>query len=213
MTTRDWANSQHLTLSSTSSFAPGSPQRDPVRFYTRAGPGFYEPLVKADFARYKRVDASARVLHRTPNSRGTPFRQVSVSSQLRLPSTRYASTASRIDQRGVILGDNSPGPGTYDLSSQFDVRRPVFQPLGAAAGRSSIRDVYPDRRCAIPCKPPRLGSPGPAAYAAVPLMDRLRMTLSSRSTGRPLTVQRARPLTAFVNSSASLTATLSELRH
>ena len=59
----------------------------------------------------------------------------------------------------------------------------------------------------------RHGSPGPAAYAAVPLMDRLRMTLNSRSTGRPLTVQRARPLTAFVNSSASLTATLSELRH
>lgn len=213
MPTRIWSNTQPLSATSTSSFACMVPQRSPVRLVTRAGPGFYEPLVCANFARYRSVNGT-RSPHFIPGTRRQPFRPVSTSAQLRMPSTRFASTAARIDRSGVILGDGGPGPGAYNYTSQFDVHRPTFQPFQiAAAARSSIRDVYPDRRCGIICKPERLGSPGPHTYAPLPKLDRIRMTMHSEPLGSGIRVpvDRSRPLTAFVHSSANLSSTLSEL--
>ena len=75
--------------------------------------------------------------------------------------------------------------------------------------RSSIRDVYPDKRCGIICSAPT--TPSPAHYSPVPPLDRLRMSMPNPPTSARLRGKRGAPLGAVLRSSANLAQTLRDI--
>lgn len=202
-----------------SGFSPGWPQRAPISVNTRMGPGAYNGQGQhgtMGFAQYEGPPATTHTRQ--------PFRQLRTSAQLRTPSLRYTSSLPRMAP--VVPYDHFPGPAHYELGkySQFTGGYPgrhngaaSMSPLpkmqtftAAKMARTSIRDVYADKRCGIICRPN--SNPGPAAYAPVPLMDRLRMSMPhppTPSRGKPC---RGRNLDTFVHSPTSLSATLAELQ-
>jgi hypothetical protein len=192
----------------TSSFADTSAQRGAIRYVTRAGPGFYQPQYD-DFVRYEGPHAS-------PGTR-QPLRQLPVSSQLRKVDTRFASFAPQREPTVHRDARVFPSPGQYALErySDFSLQRPRFercQPFAAMqTTRSSIRDVYPDRRCGIICR--QASTPSPTQYAPVPALDRLRMSMPNPPTTGRIRATRGATLDAMLRSSASLDATLNSLKH
>lgn len=207
----EWASGPHAARSS-SPFASTSAQRNEIRIVTRAGPGRFAAF--GDFARYEGPPA-------LPQQR-QPLREAPRSPQIRKPTTRFVSTVSRL--RNPVLPNKAtfPGPGTYSLEqySQFSLvpilsgRDPRSQPFGAARGvRSNINDVYPDGRCGVICRAP--STPSPHAYAPVPLLDRLRMSMSTPMRGAEAVGRiRAGPgrrLDSILQSKANMSLTLKDM--
>lgn len=192
-----------------SPFASTVVQRGAMRPVTgRAGPGFYERMhfpvnLNSGFALYEDYRADRRQpFHKTPP----------MSATLRKPNTRYVSTTPQLTGREHW---NTPGPGAYNLEhfSAFRTWPGVSrgQPYAVSrAARSSIRDVFGDARCGVFCKPER--TPPPNAYAPVPALDRLRMSMRDSPTSGRMTPQPGRPLSALLQSSANLSSTLKSLR-
>lgn len=222
-----WAGASSLHLSS--GMAPGWPQRAQVRLNTHAGPGSYAgsgqhaplPLTggSGGFTAYEGP-------HAVPGVR-QPFRRLPHSTQMRTPNLRYTSSSPGPGMAPCVPYDHFPGPGSYAMGkySQFTggypgrvngsaamATLPKVQPYTSMRmERSSIRDVYPDKRCSIICRPNT--NPGPAAYSPVPLMDRLRMSMSKSPLPQHLggRARRGHDVAAFVASPTSLSSTLAEL--
>jgi hypothetical protein len=190
----------------TAPFASATTQRATVHSFTgRRGPGFYRPQY-ADFSRYEGPPA-------TPLQR-QPLRMLPSSAQMRKTNTRFVSTAPRI--AALNTGTSSfPGPGHYPHQqySQFSPLQAAnrIQPFTMQGGRSSIRDVFPDRRCGIICRPET--TPAPGHYSPVPDLDKLRLSMRNPPCG----VDRIRPaqgitLETQLASKANLASTLQRLR-
>lgn len=189
----DWTQGMRATAP----FASSTAQRGTVRSWTgRAGPGFYNVQLPNSFAQYERP------------------RERPVTSLLRQTSTRFVSTASRVvnPKPGVM---HFPGPGHYSLGqySQFSPLQATqrVQPFAMQAERSSIRDVYPDRRCGIICRPET--TPAPNRYSPVPELDKLRMSMHNPPCG----LERIRPtrgisLEGHLSSRSNLSSTINRLR-
>lgn len=230
-----WAGASSLHLSS--GFGPGWPQRPNIRVNTLSGPGAYSGLTQhgplstaggSDFGRYEGPPAF-------PGQR-QPFRRLPCSAQLRTPDLRYTSSVPRMAP--VVPYDHFPGPGDYMLTQYSQFQPPGGYPgpeashprkfAGKNGGasiaphpkvmrltadrmeRSSIRDVYPDKRCNIICRPN--SNPGPAAYSPLPLMDRIRMNMRDPPTASRGLPRRGRDLRTFLQSPQSLSATLAEVQ-
>ena len=194
-------------MRATSSFASTTQQRAVTRSWTgRAGPGFYNVQLPNSFARYEGPPAS-------PKQR-QPLRMLPTSANLRLASTRFVSTAPRIADQNP-WSRAYPGPGHYSLEqySQFSPLQATrrIQPFAMQAERSSIRDVFPDRRNAIICRPE--STPAPNRYSPVPDLDKLRMSMPNPPCG----LERIRPtrgitLEKHLASNSNLSSTMKRLR-
>ena len=199
----DWTQGMRAT----SSFASTTQQRAVTRSWTgRAGPGFYNVQLPNSFARYEGPPAS-------PKQR-QPLRMLPTSANLRLASTRFVSTAPRIADQNP-WSRAYPGPGHYSLEqySQFSPLQATrrIQPFAMQAERSSIRDVFPDRRNAIICRPE--STPAPNRYSPVPDLDKLRMSMPNPPCG----LERIRPtrgitLEKHLASNSNLFSTMKRLR-
>ena len=198
----DWTQG----MRSTAPFASATTQRATVHSFTgRRGPGFYRPQHE-DFSRYE--GPLATPLHRQP------LRMLPSSAQMRKTHTRFVSTVHRFvaHNPGTI---NFPGPGHYphEQLSQFSPLQSAnrIQPFTMQGGRSSIRDVFPDRRCGIICRPE--STPAPGHYSPVPDLDKLRLSMRNPPCG----FERIRPtrgisLETHLASKANLASTLQRLR-
>ena len=110
-----------------------------------------------------------------------------------------------------------PGPAHYQLQrySQFDVESRKVRPQPFAVmtmERSSIREVFPDARCGIPCRPETTRAP--AYYAPVPPLDLTRMSMRNGVPSSPgrLRASQCTTLDSVLRSSANLSSTLRDLR-
>lgn len=142
-----------------------------------------------------------------------PLRDIPSSPQLRQSQTRYASTAPRFTRPNATTA-NFPGPGHYSLErySQFSMTQATerCQPFAMQGGRSSIRDVYPDRRNMIMCR--AMTTPAPNCYSPVPQLDRLRMSMRNPPCAGRIRAMRGCNLDSMLRSSANLSSTLQTLR-
>ena len=191
-------------MRASSAFASSTSQRSVIRSPTaRAGPGFYTPLISASFSRYEGPAASPSIRQ--------PLRDIPSSPQMRKTQTRYASTAPRLARLPNV---GFPGPGHYSLErySQFSLTQATerCQPFELQGSRSSIRDVYPDRRNLIMCRAQT--TPAPNAYAPVPHLDRLRMSMRNPPCAGRIRAMRGCNLDGMLRSSANLSSTLQALR-
>ena len=191
-------------LRATSSFASSMEQRQESRTVTRAGPGFYLPLHQGEFSRYEGPPASPQ--------RRQPLRSLPSSAQMRKSTTRFASTVARLP----AANNRTPGPGHYDLRRQaaFGSIHTTFdrgsQPFALQAARSSILDVFPDRRNLMICRAQT--TPAPNAYSPVPSLDRLRMSMRNPPCSERIRATPGCTLRGHLDSVSSLTSTLRDLR-
>ena len=205
-----WEGASHLRLHA--SFASQTPQRVPTAGRPATGnrgPGFYQPLMHIDFNRYAAPPTSP-----TPRQ---PFRAQRGSAQLRVGSTRYVCGTPRITPPPAVA-DNVPGPGAYNMEqySQFSPRTrttPRFHPLSVPNIEHNLHLNFQRGMPTI-----RIDrNPGPSCYAPIPLLDRVHISMPRRpSTAHSAkihwTAHRGRTLKAFVDSPASLSATLADVK-